>query len=63
MVGFVIKLNYGGEEVWARRGIDPRHVSSEYHPEIIDGRNADRDLPAKGLLTQDINATTHGGSG
>ena len=38
------------------------YVSSKYHPERRGGRDADRNLPAKGPPTQDINATSNGRS-
>ena len=59
---FAVKLDYGGEEKRKRRGGDPWYASSECHPERRGDRDADRKLPAKGLLTEDINATTNGGS-
>ena len=60
---FAVELDYGGEEMRKRRRRDLGDASSEYHPEERDGRDADRDHFVKGLSTQDINATTDGGSG
>ena len=46
-----------------RGGEDLGDADSEYYPKGGDGRDADRDHFVKGLSTQDINATTDGGSG